>query len=95
MDILFENIVNDSYKLEGGKELIVYDFGENKDLELHIWKDEDFNMNESEEYSNMVDIVTLDKDKIAVDDAISIFVPDGDLYDELDRIYHYRDFETL
>ena len=45
-------------------------------------------------YANLVDIVTLRNGK-AVDDAVGIYVTDGQLLRELVRIYNYRNFSTL
>ncbi|ADL36083.1 hypothetical protein bpr_II145 (plasmid) [Butyrivibrio proteoclasticus B316] len=88
----FEEIINAADALLADKELVVTEFGTNNDLELHIWKDGEFEPEEDE--SNMVHIVTL-QDGEAVDDTEDTYVTDGSLYDELVRINEYRDFETL
>lgn len=74
--------------------LIIYDFGINGDLVLHIYKDEEFNPLRDKDYSNLVDIHTYQNGEV-VDDAVNIYVTDGELYRELKRISEYRDFGTL
>lgn len=39
----FETIIDYCNSLEGDEKLIVFEFGENYDLILHIYKDEEFN----------------------------------------------------
>ena len=90
----FEEIIDAADALLADKELVVTEFGTNHDLELHIWKDSEFDPKEDEDESNMVHIVTL-QDGDAVDDTEDTYVTDGSLYDELERINEYREFETL
>lgn len=89
-----EEIIDKADALLADKELVVTEFGTNHDLELHIWKDSEFDPEEDEDESNMVHIVTL-QDGEAVDDTEDTYVTDGSLYDELVRINEYREFETL
>lgn len=71
--------------------LVVYQYGTEFDLELHIYKDSDFD-EETGEY-NLVDIYTYQKDKV-VDDAVGIPV-DWSLMREFDRIKNYESFGRL
>ena len=94
----FEDIVATiekyAHELPANNELQVLRFGENKDLTLSIEKDEDFNPEIDEEASDLVSIVTL-KDGEPIDDVVGIYVTDGELYRELERIYGEKDMELL
>lgn len=68
-------------------EMKVYNFGEKKDLTLHICKDEDFDQ-KTKAY-NLVTISTFRNGK-AVDDTGDIHVSELDA--ELERINSYEDF---
>lgn len=73
--------------LNNNWELIVNDFGDNKDLLLSIEKDSEY---------DLVDIVTINnKTGEPLDDAIGISISDGSLYEELIRIWNHEDFELL
>ena len=89
-----EEIIDKADALLADNELVVTEFGTNHDLELHIFKDSEFDPEEDEDESNMVHVVTLQNGE-AVDDTEDTYVTDGSLYDELVRINEYRDFETL
>ena len=80
--------------LEADEKLIVYEFGENADLVLHIYKDEEFDREIDPDGFNLVDIYTFQNGN-AVDDAAGIYVTDGELYRELNRIKRYENFGTL
>lgn len=71
----------------------VYEFGENCDLVLHIYKDEDYNPDKDRDYCNIVTISTA-RDGKFVDDTDDVYVTDGSLVRELKRINEYRDFAT-
>lgn len=71
----------------------VYEFGENCDLVLHIYKDEDYNPDKDRDYCNIVTISTA-RDGKFVDDTDDVYVSDGSLDRELKRINEYRDFAT-
>lgn len=89
-----EEIINAADALLADEELVVTEYGKNNDLELHLWKDSEYNPEEDEDESNMVMIVTF-LDGKAVDDTEDTYVTDGSLYDELERISQYKNFETL
>lgn len=89
-----DTIVDYCNDLLSDEKLIVYDFGTNGDLVLHIYKDEDYNPKNDPDYSNLVDIHTYQDGKV-VDDAVGIYVTDGELYRELERISNYKEFGTL
>ena len=65
-----DTIVDYCDNLKANEKLEIYEFGQNKDLVLHIYKDED--------YSNIVTISTF-QDGICIDDTVT----DGCLYKEL------------
>ena len=72
------------------EKLEVYEFGENCDLVLHIYKDEDYNPDKDRDYCNIVTISTA-RDGKFVDDTDDVYVSDGSLDRELKRINEYRD----
>ena len=80
--------------LEANEKLEVYEFGENCDLVLHIYKDEEFNSAKSKDFMNIVTIHTA-QNGAWVDDTEDTYVTDGSLKRELERINHYIDFGTL
>jgi hypothetical protein len=80
--------------MEANDKLEVYEFGKNNDLVLHIYKDEDYDASKDENLFNIVQISTAQDGKW-VDDTEDVFVTDGSLYKELQRINEYRDFSTL
>lgn len=90
----FDTIIDYCDDLEANEKLEVFEFGKNCDLVLHIYKDEEFNPSVDKEYSNLVTIHTAQNGEW-VDDTGDIYVTDGELYRELERIYNYRDFGTL
>ena len=73
------------------EKLVVFEFGKNCDLVLHIYKDEDYNK-ETGEY-NLVTISTATNGKW-VDDTYDTHVTNGSLYKELQRINEYENFST-
>lgn len=87
-------IVNRCNDLAANEKLIVYGFGEDRDLVMAIYKDEEFDPDVDKDYSNLVDIHTCQNGQY-VDDAVGIYVTDGELFKELNRIWHYYEFETL
>lgn len=78
-------IVKNCNNLQADEEITINKFGKNRDLTLHIHKDCDY---------DTVDISTV-KDDTFVDDTNCVYIADGSLYKELERIYNYRNFETL
>lgn len=86
-----EKIVDYCKDLLSDEKLEVYEFGENCDLVLHIYKDEDYNPDTGK--FNLVCISTA-KDGEFVDDTGDTHVLDGSLEKELDRINTYKDFST-
>lgn len=89
-----EKIVDYCNDLLSDESLIIYDFGRKGDLVLHIYKDEEFNPSVDKDYSNLVDIHTF-YNGIVIDDAVGIYVTDGELYRQLKRINEYKDMEIL
>lgn len=53
-----DEIVNYCKDLLSDEKLEVYEFGENCDLVLHIYKDEDYNPDKDRDYCNIVTIST-------------------------------------
>ena len=90
----FETIIDYCNSLEGDERLIVFEFGENYDLVLHIYKDEEFNSKKDADYANIVRISTAQIGAF-VDDTEDVYVTDGSLRRELERINKYQDFSTL
>lgn len=80
--------------LSANEKLEVFEFGKNNDLVLHIYKDEDYYASKDRDYSNLVRISTA-KDGEWVDDAENIYVTDGSLYRELERINSYEKLSIL
>lgn len=80
--------------LAANEKLEVFEFGVNCDLVLHIYKDEEFDVSKDKEYSNLVRISTAQNGEW-VDDTEDVYVTDGSLARELERIHHYRKFSTL
>lgn len=89
-----ETIIDYCNDLNANEKLEVFEFGQNNDLVLHIYKDEEFNVAKDKDYSNMVSISTAQNGKW-VDDTGNIYVTDGSLYRELERINSYKNFTTL
>ena len=93
----FDGIVERCDDMEAEDVLVVYDFGKNGDLLLNIYKDEEYR---GGDYYNIVRIYT---DQLnpemqvlePVDDTGDIYVTDGSLERELERIWNYDDFFTL
>lgn len=89
-----DSIVDKCDELKADEELEVRGFGTNHDLILYIKKDSEYDATIDKDYSNIVTIST-SKDKVWVDDTGDIYVTDGALCRELERINNYRDFKTL
>lgn len=87
-----QGIIDACNVLKPGQRLNVEAFGSRHDLTLSIEKDRAYDVLTG--YANLVDIVTLQNGK-AADDAVGIYVTDGQLLRELVRIYNYRNFSTL
>lgn len=93
----FDGIVERCDDMEAGDVLIVYDFGENGDLLLNIYKDEEYR---GDDYCNIVRIYTdqlNSETKVMepVDDTEDTYVTDGSLERELERIWNYENFSVL
>lgn len=93
----FNEIITECDRLNANEELEVIAFGKNGDLKLHIVKDCDYNREKDEDESNLVTIATLQlfDTFVPVDDTEDTYVTDGALYNELERIWNYKDFKTL
>ena len=89
-----DTIIDYCNNLAANEKLEVFEFGVNCDLVLHIYKDEEFDASKDEEYSNLVRISTAQDGKW-VDDTEDVYVTDGSLYRELERINSYEKFSTL
>lgn len=86
-----DTIIDYCNDMEANDHLIVFEFGNNADLVLHIYKDEDYKGGNA---YNMVTVSTF-KDGKAVDDTDDIYVTDGSLSRELKRIAAYQNYETF
>ena len=89
-----ETIIDYCNDLLADEKLTVFEFVENCDLVLHIYKDEKFNPAMDKGYSNIVTIHTAQDGKW-IDDTEDVYVTDGSLYRELERINSYTDMGTL
>lgn len=94
MEEQINEIIDICDKLDAEEKATIFEFGKNGDLVLHIYKDCDYNRKIDKDYSNLVTISTAQNGSF-VDDTGNIYVTDGSLYRELERIWNYRDFETL
>lgn len=90
----FDTIIDYCNDLLADEKLEVFEFGMNFDLVLHIYKDEEYDPDVDENRWNLVRIHTAQKGQW-VDDTEDIYVTDGSLYRELERIWNYRDFATI
>lgn len=90
----FETIIDYCNDLLSDEKLEVFEFGQNCDLVLHIYKDADFNPDVDKDCWNIVRVHTAQNGEW-VDDTEDTYVTDGSLYRELERIYNYQDFGTL
>lgn len=94
MEEQIAEIIDVCDKLEAEEKAIIYEFGINRDLVLHIYKDCDYNRMIDEDYSNIVTISTAQNGKW-VDDTENTYVTDGSLHKELERIWNCSDFKLL
>ena len=92
--VTINTIVKCCNDLSSDEKLEVFGFGKNNDLVLHIYKDEEYDTSKDKDYSNLVRISTA-KDGKWVDDTEDIYVTDGSLHRELERINNYENFSTL
>lgn len=88
-----ETIIDYCNDLVADEKLEVFEFGEDCDLVLHIYKDEEYDASKDKDSYNIVSISTA-RNGEWVDDTDDVYVTDGSLANELDRIYHYRKFAT-
>ena len=91
---LIENIVDICDKLNAEENVTIFGFGINGDLVLHIYKDSDYRRKINEDNFNLVSICTTQNEK-QVDDTEDIYVTDGTLHKELERIWNYKELRTL
>ena len=89
-----DTIIDYCNDLAANEKLEVFEFGKNNDSVLHIYKDEEYDASKDKDYSNLVNISTA-KDGKWVDDTGDIYVTDGSLCRELERINSYEKFSTL
>lgn len=89
-----EEIFDRCYNLEAREKLEIHNFGKNRDLFLHIHKDEEYDASESTVTHNIVTISVSQNGKW-VGDTEDTHVTDGSLDKELERIYYYKNFKTL
>lgn len=92
-ELWLNQIIEDCDNLQADDTMIVTGFGKEKDLTLYFHKDCDYEPDIDIDVFNIVTISTKRNDEW-VDDTGDIHVSDR-LYNELDRIYNYRDLETL
>ena len=86
-----DTIIDYCNDLKADEHLVVFEYGRNADLVLHIYKDEEYRGGDD---WNLVTISTFQNGE-AVDDTGDTYVTDGTLLGELERIAEYKDFSTL
>jgi hypothetical protein len=86
-----DTIIDYCNALAVNEKLKVFDFGKNNDLVLYIFKDEDYDASKDKDVWNLVRI-SVAKDGKYVEDTDDIYVTDGSLYRELERI-HDHDYD--
>lgn len=92
MDEAINEIVSGCIKLKAGSEMIVTDYGENKDLLLQISMFSDYNPIIDEKICDLVNVVTMrSSDHAPADEIIGIRCNEK-LKRELERIWNYEDF---
>lgn len=89
-----QEIIDISDKLDANESATIFEFGQNRDLVLHIDKDSEYHRDIDENLYNLVRVHTAQNGSW-VDDTEDIYVTDGALYKELVRIWNYRDYGTL
>ena len=89
-----DTIISYCHDMEEDDNLEVYQFGKNNDLVLHIYKDEEYDASKDADYADIVRISTAQGGRW-VDDTEDVYVTDGSLYRQLQRISEYKDFSTL
>ena len=87
-----DTIIDYCNDLAANEKIEVFEFGRNNDLVLHIYKDEDFDISKGDDF-NIVSISTAHTGRW-VDDSGDVYVTDGSLYRELERINDYKKFST-
>lgn len=83
-----DTIIDYCDDLAANEHLVVSEFGKNNDLVLHIYKDEDYDASKDKDTWNLV-MITVAKDGKYVEDTDDIYVTDGSLYRELERIHDH------
>ena len=94
MEKQIEEIIDICDKLKAEEGATIYEFGANGDSVLHIYKDSDYNREVDKDSFNLVRVYTAQNGDW-VDDTGDTHVTDGTLYEELERVWHYKDFGTL
>ena len=89
---VLDDIISKCFVLSPDCELTINNFGSNEDLTLYIHKDCNYKPEIDKEDWNIVTISTKQNEQW-VDDTGNVHV--SDLYRELERIYHYKNFRTL
>ena len=92
MKTMINKIVDECALLRANERYDIEKFGNNGDLTLHIFKDEDYDPFYDIDAYNMVDIVAVRGDQ-TVCDSVGIHIMD--LYEELKRIGSYQNLSTL
>jgi hypothetical protein len=94
MEQKISEIIDRCYDLCADEKIEVSGFGKNGDLTLHIEKDTEYNPEPAEdEYDFNVVFISTEQNGEIVDDSSDIHV--CDLYEQLERIYNYKNFSTL
>lgn len=88
-----DEIIDICDKLDAEESATIFEFGMNGDLVLHIYKDSDYNREIDKDSFNLVRIHTAQNGEW-VDDTEDAYVVDGALWNELERIWNYKEFAT-
>lgn len=90
----FDTVIDYCNDMLADEKLIVYEFGKNADLVLHIYKDSDYDPSNNIDEYNLVTISTAQNGRW-VDDTGDVYITDGSLQKELERINEYKDFSEV
>ena len=94
-----DDIIEECHYMDADDELDVYNFGLNGDLALRIYKDPDYNPFYDPDEWDIVRVYTFQRNENStmeiVDETEDVYITDGSLASELQRIWEYKDFGLI